>query len=378
MIRVDEKYGCLTILDMGEEYSQTEKYKFLKTQIQYFIEQVKNYNLSFFELQRIKKQLNETKQQLETHYKCICKCGRIHYYNKKTIERKPKYCFYPIPISTRYTHNNAATNATYRKKQKYEQIESVCLLDKSECIPSEMYCRYYNSYRTKQLENAKEQIAQIPRIHAKNYRKKYIGRQFESLYIEECCNEHLESRPEYYFSQDHHKIWKNITVYKQYKCKCILCGKEHLYTCDQFEIYPPTQYGFHAYNGYWSNAYCNCHEISSFQWIVNKILFDNNIRYQVEYSFPDLYGCFGKKLLRFDFAILNEDKSVKFLIECQGEQHSKPVDEFGGERQFDIQITNDSLKKDYVEKHGIPLIELSYKEKNIEKIQGVLKNNGIV
>ena len=157
-----------------------------------------------------------------------------------------------------------------------------------------------------------------------------------------------------------------------------MCGKEHLFTCDQFGIYPPSKNGVHAYDGYWSKAYCDCHKISSFQWIVNKILFENNIRYQVEYSFPDLYGCFHRRKLRFDFAILNEDRSVKCLIECQGEQHYKTVDEFGDKRDFDIQITNDELKRKYAKQHAIPLIEISYKHKKIEKIEEILKDNEII
>ena len=378
MIRINEKYGCLTVLDLGEEYSQTEAYKNLMTEKLLYEEQLKNNQLDFFKRLDLERLLSETNQQLETHYKCRCKCGKEHYYNKKTIERKPSYCFYPISISTRYTYSTKAKNATYRKEQEYKDIECVTLLDKSECIPSETFCSYYNSHRIKQLEKVEQQIAKIQRVRAKNYRTDFVGRQYESLYIEECCNEHLESEPSCYFTYDHHKHWDNITVYKQYKCKCVLCGKEHLFTCDQFGIYPPSKNGVHAYDGYWSKAYCDCHKISSFQWIVNKILFENNIRYQVEYSFPDLYGCFHRRKLRFDFAILNEDRSVKCLIECQGEQHYKTVDEFGDKRDFDIQITNDELKRKYAKQHAIPLIEIPYKHKKIEKIEEILKDNEII
>ena len=80
-------------------------------------------------------------------------------------------------------------------------------------------------------------------------------------------------------------------------------------------------YGIHAYFGYWSNVYCDCHPISSFQWIVTKLLFDNNISYTVEYSFDDLYGSGGVNHLRYDFAVFNKDGSIKCLIECQGSQH---------------------------------------------------------
>ena len=123
---------------------------------------------------------------------------------------------------------------------------------------------------------------------------------------------------------------------------------------------------------------CDCHPISSFQWIVNKLLFENNIHYQVEYSFPDLYGTFGKKRLRFDFAVFDDNHSLKCLIECQGEQHYGPVDEFGGEYQYDAQVQNDTLKRKYAKAHNIPLIVISYKNKSFDSIKAVLEENSVL
>ena len=299
-----------------------------------------------------------------------------------TIESNPKYCFSPVSISTRYTYSVRANNATYRKRQKYEGNESVILLDKSECVPSDKYCDNNNKDQAKKLA-IKEQkleavIAAIPRIYAKNYDTDYTGKHYETLNILECCDKHLESEPKCSYNQQHQKSWNNITVYKQYRCTCELCGKEQLITCDRFGINPPTEYGYHAYFGYWSEAYCDCHPISSFQWIVNKLLFENNINYRAEYAFSDLKGCSGFDILRFDFAILNDDDSVKCLIECQGEQHYKPVEQFGGKVQYEIQVKNDSIKREYASKNNIPLIEISYKHKKPEKIQEILKINKII
>lgn len=413
MIKVQNKYGCLTVLDTGEEYVQlVEKYSSYVEEIESLINEnlrvvfdskekiklLEQYLSSKFDFKNnpsdldkifaefIRRQVyfnNQRLLKLETHYKCQCKCGKIHYYNAKTIESNPKYCFYPVFISTRHTYSTKAQNAKYRKQEKYADLESVVLCDKSECMPSaDYYCGYYNAYKIKQLEKKEEklrlEIANIPRVYAKNYDVDFVGKQYESLYIEECCNEYLESEPTFSYSPQHHKHWHPITVYKQYKCRCILCGKEQYVNCDKFGVYPPTNYGYHAYNGYWSEVSCECHSISSFQWIVNKLLIENNVSYQVEYSFPDLYGCFGKNKLRFDFAILNNDGSVKCLVECQGEQHYKPVKEFGGKYKYDIQIKNDNLKKAYVKKHNIQMIEISYKHKKIEKIETILKENNII
>ncbi len=139
-----------------------------------------------------------------------------------------------------------------------------------------------------------------------------------------------------------------------------------------------TKYGYHAYNGYYSDAYCDCHKISSFQWIVNKILKENNVQYRVEVSFPDLYGVGKTNLLKYDFAILNLDGTIKYLVECQGEQHYKPVDEFGGTIQFELQKKNDELKRKYAAEHGIVLWEIPYSSKKIENVEKILRLNAII
>lgn len=254
-----------------------------------------------------------------------------------------------------------------------------------ESLPSEEYCEYYNRYKIKQLKKSEDEynlmISKLPRKYAENYNENYVGKTYESLQIIECTNENLESTPKPYYTQlsynGKRKHWSSIVVYKEYRCKCKLCDKEQIITCDKFGIYPPTEYGYHAYYGYWSNVFCDCHSISSFQWIVCKILFDNKVDYEVEYSFDDLYGVSGRKLLRFDFAVkCNGD--VKYLIECQGEQHYMPVEKYGGESQYKKQIENDELKRKYAEKHSIPLIEISYLDKNYDKINSILRSNSII
>ncbi len=416
MIEQNRKYGCLTVIDSGEEYKQTELYQewidkfnglrhelapyfseiqdikehyprlFDENENRNFSEAEKNariqmrflYEKYCFSLSDYKKMRNK----VEKHYKCVCKCGKVHYFNVKTIESKPRFCIYPIPISNRFTYSISAQNATFRKERKYEGIETVILCDKSKCYPSEDYCQLFNKYKEKQLIKKEEQfnleIAQIPRTYAKNYDVDFSGKQYESLFIKECTNERLESKPSFSYTQFHHKHWHTITVYKQYRCICGLCGKEQLITCDKFGIYPPTEYGYHAYHGYWSEVSCDCHYISSFQWIVTKLLMENCIPYQAEYSFDDLFGIAGKNNLRFDFAVFNNDGSIKALIECQGEQHYQPVEEFGGEYAFDNQKKNDQLKREYADKNKIKVIEISYKDKQYERIQGILTENGII
>ncbi len=401
MIDINQKYGCLTVLDMGQEYELTDLYSTALMELEELeaSSEPKNGYLA-------KAHKDRVKALLEKHYKCKCKCGKIHFFNEKTIESNPRYCFYPVSLANlQFSYSNKAKNANYEKRQKYAGIENVRLWEKPPAgrpdyfdydfssgkkkeyvdysLPSDEYCELYNKHKTRELlkseQRLSEEISKIPRVNAENFDIEFSGRQYESLFIEECVNDHLESEPKYHFTQQHKKLWNRIIVYKQYRCKCLLCGKEMLVNCDRFGIYPPTEYGYHAYFGYWSNVVCECREnISSFQWIVNKLLFENHILYRVEVSFPDLYGIHGENLLRFDFAVIDNDGNIQTLIECQGEQHYKPVEEFGGIRQYEDQVRNDALKRAYASNHNIPLIEISYKQKRYEDVRSILESNGVI
>lgn len=317
------------------------------------------------------------------HYKCVCKkCGKIRYYSDETLQTQPKVCCKPIYCSSRHTYSTKAQNATYRKMKKYENNESICLVNsKDAIIPAEEYCDSWNEKRKKELIKQAEKdakiIAAIPRKFAKNYDENYVGLKYESYEVLECVNETLESVPIPYYNQRHQKKYQDIIVYKEYRCKCYLCGKERIVTCDKFGIYPPTPYGYRAYNGYWSEIYCDCHSISSFQWIVNDILIKHDVEYQVEVSVDGVYGIDNETPLRFDFAVYKGGKLFAFL-ECQGEQHYKPVEEFGGEHRFAIQQRNDEEKRRYTKEKNIKLIEISYKDKKYETIELILKDNNII
>lgn len=65
-------------------------------------------------------------------------------------------------------------------------------------------------------------------------------------------------------------------------------------------------------------------------------------------------------LLYYDFLVLENDKPL-CLIECQGEQHYKPVKKFGGAKKLLKQVKNDEIKKKYAsDVLHIPLYEILY------------------
>lgn len=90
-----------------------------------------------------------------------------------------------------------------------------------------------------------------------------------------------------------------------------------------------------------------------------------------------MYGIDNGTPLRFDFAVYKEGKLAAF-IECQGEQHFMPIEEFGGERKFVIQQRNDEEKRKYAKAKDIKLIEISYKNKKYDKVESILRDEHII
>ena len=105
-IVLNERYGCMEVLDLGEEY-------------------------------------NEKHPDEEIHYKCQCRCGRISYFNKKTLEHKPRYCYYPVMITENHYYCAKIREATERKRHG----------------PSKDYCYRYNAYWRSQQKRKEKMSA---------------------------------------------------------------------------------------------------------------------------------------------------------------------------------------------------------------------------
>ncbi|MEM4994799.1 zinc-ribbon domain-containing protein [Priestia sp. SB1] len=84
----------------------------------------------------------------------------------------------------------------------------------------------------------------------------------------------------------------------------------------------------------------------------------NEIPFTHQYKIEGLTGVNGSQL-RFDCAVLNEDKSLKLLIEFDGQYHFQPID---GDIEAYKRITeHDKRKNEYCKKHGIKLMRFHYK-----------------
>lgn len=251
--------------------------------------------------------------KMDEKYVCKCRCGKEYYLSKEILlAKKRKYC-----------SEDCFTDIDYKK--------------------------------------------------SKNFDIDYTNTIHESLKILECIDENYEDG--WYIEKTRSKRIKHINIYKKYKCICYKCNKEYIFKSSDFEI-TNDDYGINATKGYYSNAHCDCHKISSFQWRTVNIFKEYNINYKVEVSFPDLVG--SKNLLRYDFAIFNVDGSIKLLIECQGIQHYEPVKEFGGKSQFEYQLEKDKLKCDYAKTNNIPLVEIPYTCNTYEKEIEFLRNHKVI
>ncbi len=357
---VGTKYGCLTIIggydiylleviEPKEKRLLQEKERFLNgnNKTKSNVKTVEFYDRCVSE--------NRKHQKL----KCQCKCGKIQYLDQgEYLRSKRKYC----------------TEAITEERLKRVQINDINIGSVSfdERI-KELFCGLaVQAWKEKQ----KSLYDNGRREYAKNYEHDYSGTRFESLDVLECINDKYEER--YAYSDRRKKDAYCYRIYKIYRCRCYLCGKEQMVKCTQFHISAHTQYGATAYKGYWGGVQCNCHKISSFQWLVNKILMEHDISYRVEYSFSDLLSIKGNNELRFDFAIMNDENLPSLLIECQGEQHYKPIEEFGGVDQYKRQVMNDEQKREYAKNHNIPLVEISYKTKKKDEIEEILRSVSII
>lgn len=102
---------------------------------------------------------------------------------------------------------------------------------------------------------------------------------------------------------------------------------------------------------------------------INEWLQQNNVKYVSQYRFIDNDEM---SKLRYDFAILNEDDSVKMLIEYDGVQHFRVVDRFGGKDEYVTRKERDRIKDNYARDMGIKLIRINYKQRN--NIDSILRN----
>lgn len=138
------------------------------------------------------------------------------------------------------------------------------------------------------------------------------------------------------------------------KAECLLCGniidvqKDYLISGD-------------------TNS-CGCLKSVGEQEILSYLLL-HNIPHKQQFHFDDLLTE-KNGFCWFDFGILNEDNSVKFLIEYQGRQHYEEQPGSWNFGRYAREVT-DPLKRKYCKQHNIPLYEIKYDSDIIKELDKI-------
>jgi hypothetical protein len=114
-------------------------------------------------------------------------------------------------------------------------------------------------------------------------------------------------------------------------------------------------------------------QMSKGEILIEEYLNNSNLLFELQYTFEDLKADNARHLLKFDFAIFNDNNIT--LVEFDGKQHYIPVDYFGGIDAFKVLQSNDARKNEYCTLNNINLIRIPYYEiNNIEKILNTTLN----
>lgn len=143
----------------------------------------------------------------------------------------------------------------------------------------------------------------------------------------------------YYINPDIFVVGKYINVITPILHKCLICGHEW----------------YAVPNKILCGRGCpRCHE-SNGERHIRMWLTNHNIQYESEKTFDN---CKDINLLPFDFYLPEYNTCIEF----QGGQHYFPVELFGGQEKFELQIKHDKIKADYCNKNNIRFLCIRYDE----------------
>lgn len=154
------------------------------------------------------------------------------------------------------------------------------------------------------------------------------------------------------------------STFSTWKCICD-CGKEKYAD------------GYYLQKGMISS--CGCLKQSRYELYVLQYFDEKGYitptDFEYQKRFDDLRG-YNEGMLSYDFAVYKNNK-LYALIECQGQQHYKPVELFGGIEQFAKQQLHDGIKREYAQKLNVLFIEIPYTVASYEDTKEILAFAGI-
>lgn len=113
---------------------------------------------------------------------------------------------------------------------------------------------------------------------------------------------------------------------------------------------------------------CGCIK-SHNETAIKKALDDLNVKYVQHYRDS---GCVSEKgsKLEFDFAIFNDDSTIKMFVEYQGVQHFKNSFK-SNETNWKTYLAHDELKEKWCLEHGVILLYVTYKDDMEEMLNNI-------
>lgn len=122
---------------------------------------------------------------------------------------------------------------------------------------------------------------------------------------------------------------------------------------------------------------CGCLRSSFGEKEIENILKSQQLKYQKEFSFNDLRSE-NDILLRFDFAVLNDNNEILYLIEYDGEQHYLNKTDVIWSDTMEKRRKRDRIKNEYALSHNIPLYRIPYWEKNNLTFENIISEKHLI
>lgn len=141
-----------------------------------------------------------------------------------------------------------------------------------------------------------------------------------------------------------------------YKCRCD-CGEELLVPSTELRAK--------------RKSCCSNCKMSLGAITIESLLKENGIAYQKEYVIYDTYDNEPMQKYRYDFFL----PQYNIIIEYDGEQHTKPVKQWGGLEELKRIQKRDKIKTNYCLDNGITIIRIPYTHSNNIIIDDLLENS---
>lgn len=220
-----------------------------------------------------------------------------------------------------------------------------CFIDRANLI-------HHNKYDYSQVEykNNRTKVCIVCPIHGKFYQ--IPDSHLRGCGCSKCKNERASKRLSYdldAFIQKANSIHNNLYDYSKVnyidsKTKvCIICPKH-----GEFKQKPNDHLRGHG---------CLKCKLSNMEKEIEILLDENNIKYEREKRFNWLID---KGEMRLDFYL----PEYNVAIECQGGQHYKPIDFFGGVEEFNERVKRDKLKFNLCSENGVKLFYYAHSKHN--------------